>query len=140
VHYAGGGPALQGMIDGQAQVMFEPMSASIGPILSGKLRALAVTTATRSGALPDIPTMGGFVPGYEASAMTGIGAPVNTPVEIIERLNREINAAFADPTMKVRLLDTGGAVLPGSPADFGRLMAEETGKWAKVIKAYSPKP
>jgi tripartite-type tricarboxylate transporter receptor subunit TctC len=140
VHYAGGGPALQGMIEGQAQIMFEPMSASIEPIRSGKLRALAVTTATRSEALPGIPAVGDFVPGYEASAVTGIGAPANTPLEIIDRLNREINAAFTDPAMKARLLDTGGAVLPGSPADFGQLMAEETEKWAKVIKVYSPKP
>jgi tripartite-type tricarboxylate transporter receptor subunit TctC len=140
VHYAGGGPALQGMIEGQAQIMFEPMSASIEPIRSGKLRALAVTTATRSDVLPDIPTMGDFVPDYEASAVTGIGAPANTPVEIIDRLNREINAAFTDPAMKARLLDTGGTVLPGSPVDFGQLMTEETEKWAKVIKVYSAKP
>jgi tripartite-type tricarboxylate transporter receptor subunit TctC len=140
VQYAGGGPALKGMIEGQAQIMFEPISASIEPIRSGKLRALAVTTATLSEALPDIPALGDFIPGYEASAVTGIGAPANTPAEIIDRLNREINAAFTDPAMKARLLDTGGAVLPGSPADFGRLMAEETEKWAKVIRAYSPKP
>jgi tripartite-type tricarboxylate transporter receptor subunit TctC len=140
VHYAGGGPALQGMIEGQAQIMFEPMSASIAPVRSGKLRALAVTTAMRSEVLPDIPAISDFVPGYEASAVTGIGAPANTPVEIIDRLNREINAAFADPAMKARLLDTGGAILPGSPADFGQLMTEETGKWAKVIKISSRKP
>ena len=140
VHYAGGGPALKGMIEGQAQVMFEPMSASIGPIRSGKLRALAITTAKRSEALPDVPTLGEFVPGYEASAVTGIGAPANTPPEIIGRLNREINAAFTDATMKAHLLDTGGVVLPGSPAEFGRLMVEETEKWAKVIKASRPKP
>jgi tripartite-type tricarboxylate transporter receptor subunit TctC len=140
VHYAGGGPALKATIEGQAQIMFEPMSASIEPIRSGKLRALAVTTATRSEALPDIPAMGEFVAGFEASAVTGIGAPASTPAEIIDRLNREINAAFSDPAMRARLLDTGGAVLPGSPADFGRLMAEETGKWASVIKASSPRP
>ena len=140
VHYAGGGPALKEMIEGHAQIMFEPVSASIEPVRSGKLRALAVTTATRSEALPDIPALSDFIPGYEASAVTGIGAPANTPAEIIDRLNREINAAFTDPAMKARLLDTGGAVLPGTPADFGRLMAEETGKWARVIKAYSPKP
>jgi tripartite-type tricarboxylate transporter receptor subunit TctC len=140
VHYAGGGPALRGMIDGEAQIMFEPMSASIAPVRSGKLRALAVTTATRAEALPDIPAMGDFVPGFEASAVTGIGAPANTPVEIIDRLNREINAAFKDPAMKARLLDTGGAALPGSPADFGQVMTEETAKWAKVIKVYSAKP
>jgi tripartite-type tricarboxylate transporter receptor subunit TctC len=140
VHYAGGGPALKGMIEGQAQVMFEPMSASIGPVRSGKLRALAVTTAKRSEALPDIPALGESVPGYEASAVTGIGAPANTPADIVDRLNKEINAAFTDPAMKVRLLDTGGTALPGSPADFGRLMAGETEKWAKVIKASSAKP
>jgi tripartite-type tricarboxylate transporter receptor subunit TctC len=94
-----------------------------------------VTTATRSQALPDIPAMADAVPGYEASAVTGIGAPANTPAEIVERLNQVINAAFADPRMKARLADTGGAVLPGSPADFGKLLAEETEKWAKVIKS-----
>jgi tripartite-type tricarboxylate transporter receptor subunit TctC len=120
--------------------MFEPMSASIAPIRSGKLRALAVTTTLRSDVLPDIPAIGDFVPGYEASAVTGIGAPANTPVEIIDRLNREINAAFTDPEMKARLLDTGGAVLPGSPADFAQLMSAETAKWAKVIKVSSRKP
>jgi tripartite-type tricarboxylate transporter receptor subunit TctC len=116
------------------------MSASIEAVRSGKLRALAVTTAMRSDVLPDIPTLGDFVPGYEASAVTGLGAPANTPVKIIDRLNKEINAAFADPAMRARLLDTGGAVLPGSPADFGQLMTAETEKWAKVIKVYSPKP
>ena len=140
VHYAGGGPALKGMIAGEAQIMFEPMSASIAPIRSGQLRALAVTTAMRSEVLPDIPAISDFVPGYAASAVTGIGAPANTPAEIIDRLNREINAAFTDPAMKALLLDTGGTVLPGSPADFGQLMSEETGKWAKVIKVYSRKP
>jgi tripartite-type tricarboxylate transporter receptor subunit TctC len=139
VHYAGGGPALKDMIAGQVQMMFEPMSASIDPVRSGKLRALAVTTATRSDALAGVPSLGDFVPGYEASAVTGIGAPANTPVEIIDRLNREINSAFADPAMKARLADTGGAVLAGTPADFGRLMAEETAKWAKVIKASGAK-
>ena len=134
VHFAGGGPALKGLIEGQAQMMFEPMSASIAPIRAGTLRALAVTTATRSAVLPEIATMGDFVPGYEASAATGIGVPANTPAEIIDRLNREINAAFADPTMKARLVDPGGTVLAGSPFDFGRLMAEETEKWAKLIK------
>ena len=111
------------------------MSASIEPIRSGRLRALAVTTATRSDALPDIPALGEAVPGYEASAVTSIAAPVNTPADLIERLNKEINAAFTDLTMKARLLETGGTALPGSPADFGRLMAGETAKWAKVIKA-----
>ena len=140
VHYAGGGPALKAMIAGEAQVMFEPMSASIEPVRSGKLRALAVTTAARSPALPDVPPMNEFVAGYEASALTGIGAPRNTPAEIVERLNREINAAFVDVAMKARLADTGGVVLPGTPADFAKLFAEETDKWAKVVKSSGTKP
>ena len=139
VQYGGGGPALKGMIAGNAQMMFEPMSAAIGPIRAGKLRALAVTTAARSQALPEVPALAESVPGYEASAVTGIGVPANTPADIIERLNKEINAAFADPAMQARLADTGGSVLPGSPAEFGRLMVEETAKWAKVIKASGAK-
>jgi tripartite-type tricarboxylate transporter receptor subunit TctC len=135
VHYAGGGPALKAMIEGQAEMMFEPMSAAIEPIRSGKLRPLGVTTAARAQALPEVATVGESVPGYEASAVTGIGVPRNTPAEIIGRLNQAINAAFADATMKARLADTGGAVLPGSPADFGKLLVEETEKWAKVIKS-----
>jgi tripartite-type tricarboxylate transporter receptor subunit TctC len=134
VHYAGGGPALKAMIEGQAEVMFEPMSAAIEPIRTGKLRALAVTTATRSDALPEIPVLADVVAGYEASAATGIGAPRNTPPDVIGRLNREINAAFADPGMKARLVGTGGTLLAGTPEEFGRLLAEETEKWAKVIK------
>jgi tripartite-type tricarboxylate transporter receptor subunit TctC len=140
VHYAGGGPALKEMIGGQAQVMFEPMSAAIEPIRTGKLRPLAVTTATRSQALPDVPALGDSVPGYEASAVTGVGVPKGTPAGIVEALNKEINAAFADPKMKARLADTGVVVLPGSPADFGRLIAEETEKWAKVVKFSGAKP
>jgi tripartite-type tricarboxylate transporter receptor subunit TctC len=139
VHYAGGGPALKAMIDGQAQMMFEPMSASIEPIRSGKLRPLAVTTAARSAALPDVPPLGNFVPGYEASAATGIGVPKATPADVIEALNTAINAAFTDAKMQPRLADTGGSVLPGSPAEFGRLLAEETEKWAKVVKASGTK-
>ena len=135
VHFAGGGPALKAMIEGQAQMMFEPMSASIEPVRSGKLRALAVTTATRSQALPHIPILADAVPGYEASAVTGVGVPRNTPTEIIDTLNNAINAAFADPKMKARLADTGGEALAGSPAEFGKLLAEETEKWAKVVKA-----
>jgi tripartite-type tricarboxylate transporter receptor subunit TctC len=138
--YAGGGPALKGLMEGQAHMMFEPMSASIAPIKSGKLRPLAVTTATRSVALSEIPSLGDFVPGYEASAVTGIGVPANTSGEIVSRLNDEINAAFADPTMTARLGDTGGTTLAGSPADFGRIMAAETEKWAKVILAANIKP
>jgi tripartite-type tricarboxylate transporter receptor subunit TctC len=121
-------------------MMFEPVSASIVPIRAGKLRPLAVTAATRSAVLPEIPSLGDFVPGYEASAVTGIGVPANTSGDIIDRLNGEINAAFADPTMKARLGDTGGTTLAGSPADFGRIMAAETEKWAKVILAANIKP
>jgi tripartite-type tricarboxylate transporter receptor subunit TctC len=132
--YAGGGPALKDMIGGQVQMMFEPMSASIEPIRTGQLRPLAVTTTTRSAALPDVPTMGEFVPGYEASAVTGIGVPKDTPAGIVNRLNAEINAAFAHPAMKARFAATGGTVLPGSPADFGQLIAAETEKWAQVVK------
>jgi tripartite-type tricarboxylate transporter receptor subunit TctC len=140
VHYAGGGPALRAMIDGQAQVMFEPMSAAIAPIRSGQLRALAVTTTTRSPALPDVPPMADAVPGYEASAVTGIGAPRSTPADIITTLNAAINAAFADSVMRARLADTGGGALAGSPAEFGKLLAEETEKWAKVVKFSGAKP
>ena len=128
VHYAGGGPALKAMIDGQAQVMFEPMSAAIEPIRSGKLRPLAVTTTTRAAALPDVPALADAVPGYEASAVTGIGVPSRTPADIIATLNTAINAAFADPMMKARLADTGGAMLAGSPAEFGRLLADGNGE------------
>ena len=132
---AAAAPALTDLLGGQVQVMFATMPSSIEHIRAGKLRALAVTTATRSEALPDVPTVGEFVPGYEASAWFGIGAPRNTPAEIIDKLNKEINAGLADPKMKARLADLGGTVLPGSPADFGKLIAEETEKWAKVIRA-----
>jgi tripartite-type tricarboxylate transporter receptor subunit TctC len=134
VHYAGGGPALKELAAGNAQMMFEPMSAAIGPVRAGKLRALAVSTAARSAALPDIPTVADTVPGYEASAATGIGAPRGTPAEIVDRLNREINAAFADPVMKARLADTGGMPLPGMPAEFATVLADETEKWGKVVR------
>ncbi len=134
VHYAGGGPALKALAAGNAQMMFEPMSAAISPVRSGALRALAVTTAARSPALPDIPTVGDSVPGYEASAVTGIGAPRGTPANIVERLNAAINAAFADAAMRARLADTGGEPLPGTPAEFGRLLAAETDKWGKVVR------
>jgi tripartite-type tricarboxylate transporter receptor subunit TctC len=133
--FAGGGPALKAMIDGKAQVMFEPMSASIAPVRSGKLRAIAVTTTARSPALPDVPALGDTVPGYDASAVTGIGVPAATPRPIIDRLNKEMNAAFADPAMIKRFADAGGTPLPGTPEDFGRLLAAETAKWAKVIKS-----
>jgi tripartite-type tricarboxylate transporter receptor subunit TctC len=128
-----GGP-LSDLIGGQVQLYFGPMPASIEHIRAGTLRALAVTTTTRSGALPDVPTMGDFVPGHEASSWYGIGAPKNTPPEIIDKLNREINAALADPKMKARLIDLGATVFGGSPAEFGKFIADETKKWAKVVK------
>jgi tripartite-type tricarboxylate transporter receptor subunit TctC len=135
VPYRGAAPALADLIGGQVQVMFDTMQSSIEYIRAGKLRALAVTTATRSAALPDIPTVGDYLPGYEASSFHGIGAPKNTPTEIIDKLNREINSVLADPRMTARLTDLGGTALVGSPADFGNLFAEETEKWAKVIRA-----
>ena len=134
VPYRGSGPALVDLLAGQVQVSFPSMTSSIGYIRAGTLRALAVTTAERSDALQDIPTVGEFVPGYEASAWSGIGAPRNTPVEVIDKLNKEINAGLADPKIKARLADLGNAPLALSPADFGKLIAEETKKWAKVVK------
>jgi tripartite-type tricarboxylate transporter receptor subunit TctC len=122
------------LLAGQVQVFFPPMVVPVGQIRAGKLRALAVTTATRSEALPDIPTVGEFVPGYEASVWFGLGAPNGTPAEIIDKLNQEISAALADPKIKGRLAESGGKALAGSPADFGKLVAEETEKWAKVVK------
>ena len=122
------------------QVAFVNVAPSIEYIRTDKLRALAVTSATRSDALPDIPTIGEFVPGYEASTVFGLGAPKNTPTEIIERLNKEINAALADPKLKARLADLDGTALALSPTNFGRLMAEETDKWGKVIRAAHIKP
>ena len=134
VPYRGAAPALIDLLGGQVQVLFDVMTSSIEYIRAGRLRALAVTTATRSEALPDIPTVGEFVPGYEASAWYGLGVPKNTPAGIVARLNQEINLGLADPKMKARLAEMGGTVLPGSPADFGKLLADETEKWAKVIK------
>jgi len=138
--YRGGGPALTDLLSGQVQVMFATMPSSIEYIRAGKLRALAVATATRSEALPDVPTVGEFVPGYEASSWSGVGAPRATPAEIVDKLNKEINAGLADPKMKARLADLGGTVLPGPPSDFGKLIAEETEKWAKVVKFAGIKP
>jgi len=135
VPYRGDVPAITDLLGGQAQVYFGTLSGSIEYIRSGKLRALAVTTAARSEMLPDVPTVGEFVPGYEASTWSGVGAPKSTPPEIIDKLNVEINAALADPKMKARLADLGGTVLAGSPADFGKFIAEETEKWGKVIRA-----
>jgi tripartite-type tricarboxylate transporter receptor subunit TctC len=140
VPYRGAPQALTDLLAGQVQVSFDPLPASIEFIKSGRLGALGVTTATRSEALPDVPTVGEFVPGYEASGWNGIGAPKNTPVEIIQRLNREINAGLADPGMRAKLAALGGMVLAGSPADFGKLIAEETDKWAKVVKFAGIKP
>jgi tripartite-type tricarboxylate transporter receptor subunit TctC len=140
VHYRGSGPALPDLLAGQVQAMFDPIASSIGHIRAGRLRPLAVTTATRLEVLPDIPTVGEFVPGYEASGWYGIGAVRNTPAEIVDRLNGEVNAALADPRMKARFADLGVAVLPGSPADFGKLLADETEKWAKVIRTANIKP
>jgi tripartite-type tricarboxylate transporter receptor subunit TctC len=135
VHYAGGGPALNAIIGGEAQMMFEPMSASIVPVRAGKLRALAVTTTTPSSALPGVPPMTESVPGYDASAATGIAVPKGTPAEIVELLNKTIQLAFADPGFQAKVAETGGAPLPGSVADFAKLMAGETEKWGKVAKA-----
>ena len=140
VPYRGGGPALTDLIAGQVQVMFVSTIASIGYIKAGRLRTLAVTTATRWNGLPDIPTVGEFVPGYEASYWAGIGAPKATPAEIVEKLNKEINAGLADPKIKARLAELGSTALAGSPADFGRLIAAETEKWGKVIKFANIKP
>jgi tripartite-type tricarboxylate transporter receptor subunit TctC len=140
VPYRGGGPALMDLIAGQVQVYFATLPASIEYVRDGRLRALAVTAAARSEALPDLPTVAEFVPGYEASTWYGIGAPRNTPSEIIGKLNEEINAGFSDPKLKARLADLGGTVLPGSPADFGQLIADETEKWGKVIRAANIKP
>jgi tripartite-type tricarboxylate transporter receptor subunit TctC len=140
VPYRGGAPALTDMISGQVQVMFDNVPTSIEFIRAGKLRPLAVTTAARSDVLPDLPTVADFVPGYEASAWYGVGAPKGTPDEIIDRLNKEINAILADPKTKARLAELGATVLAGSPADFGKLVAEETEKWGKVVKFSGAKP
>jgi tripartite-type tricarboxylate transporter receptor subunit TctC len=134
VPYRGSGPAFTDLLGGQVQVYFPGTVSSIEYIRAGRLRALAVTTATRSDALPDVPTVGEFVPGYEASNWFGLGAPKATPVEIVDKLNKEINAGLADPKIKARLADLGGTPLVGAPADFGKLIADETEKWGKVVK------
>jgi tripartite-type tricarboxylate transporter receptor subunit TctC len=135
VPYRGAAPALTDLISGQVQLMFDNMPSSIEHIRAGKLRALAVTTAVRSPALPDVPTVAETVPGYEASAWFGMGAPKGTPPEIINKLNSAINAALADPNIQARLADLGGAVMAGTPADFGKVIADETDKWSKVVNA-----
>src|SRR5256714_1085353 len=140
VPYRGAPQAVTDLLSGHVQVSFDPLPAAIEFIKSGKLRALAVTTAARSEALPDIPTVGEFVPGYEASGWNGIVAPKNTPIEIIRKLNTEINAGLADPGMRAKFAELGGMVLAGSPADFGKLIADETEKWGKVIKFAGIKP
>jgi tripartite-type tricarboxylate transporter receptor subunit TctC len=134
VPYRGTAPALTDLLGGQVHVIFDNMASSIEHIRAGKLRPLAVTTKTRSAALPDVPTVADFVPGFEASTWSGLGAPKGTPREIIARLNREINEALADPKMRARLADLGATALAGSPSDFGKLIADETEKWAKVVK------
>ena len=140
VPYRGAGPAIADLVAGHAQVMFDNLPSSIGHIRSGSLRALALTTAMRSEALPGVPTIAEFVPGYEASAFFGVSAPKAIPPAIVKRLNDAINAVLADPKIKARIADLGGTALPGSPADFGKLVADETEKWAKVVKFSGAKP
>jgi len=140
IPYRGSGPMLTGLLGGQVQLAFDTIFSSIEHIRSGRLRALGISTAVRSEVLPDIPTVAEFLPGYEASTWFGIGAPKNTSPAIIDKLNREINAGLADPKMKARIADLGGTVLAGSPADFGKLIAGDTEKWGKVIRAANIKP
>jgi len=140
VPYRGGGPAITDLLGGQVQAYFPTTPPSIEYIRTGKLRALAVTTAIRSEALPDVPTMAEFLPGYQADGWQGIGAPKSTPIGIVEMLNKEINAALADPKNKSRLADLGSAAMPMTPAEFGKLIGDETEKWAKIIRAANIKP
>ncbi|HEY4405773.1 MAG TPA: tripartite tricarboxylate transporter substrate binding protein [Xanthobacteraceae bacterium] len=140
VPYRGGGPALVDLLGGQVQMMFGVITSSMEYIKAGKLRPLAVSTAMRAAALPDLPTVGDFLPGYEASDWYGICAPRGTSAEIIGKLNAEINAGLADPKLKARFADLGGTTLPGSPAEFGKLIADETEKWGKVVRAAHMKP
>ncbi len=135
IPYRGGGAVVSDLLGGQVQVLFGSTSLTVEQVRAGKLRALAVTGATRWEGLPDIPTVADFVSGYEATSLFGLGAPKQTPAAIIERLNREINAALDDPNLKTRLVDLGGTLLAGSPADFGKLMSDDTEKWGKVIRA-----
>jgi tripartite-type tricarboxylate transporter receptor subunit TctC len=134
VHYRGSGPALPDLMSGRLQVMFDPVASSIGFIRAGKLRPLGITTATRMEVLPDVPPIGDFVPGYVATGWNGIGAPVNTPPEIIATLNKEVNAALIDPTFKARLTDLGVEPFANSPAEFSKFIADYTEKWGKVIR------
>ena len=140
VPYRGIAPALTDLLAGRVQLLFVNLAPAIGYIRAGKLRALAITTATRAEALPGIPPVGEYVPGYEASSIFGLGAPRNTPIEIIDKLNKEIDAALADPTFKARLVSLDATVLGGTPADFGKLIAEETEKWGRVIRFAHIKP
>jgi tripartite-type tricarboxylate transporter receptor subunit TctC len=140
VPYRGGGPALNDLLGGQVQVIFISVPSSIAHIRAGRLRALAVTASTRSDALPEVPTVGDFVPGYEASTWYGVGAPKATPAEIVEKLNKEINGGLADRKLNPRLAELGGTAMIGSPVDFGKFIAEEIEKWAKVIKVAGIKP
>ena len=134
VPYRGGAPALTDLLGGQVQVLFDPVASSTEYIKAGKLRALGVTSATRLDPFPDIPTVSDTVPGFEASAFSGVGAPTNTPGNIVDKLNKEISVALTDPKIGARLAELGGTVLLGSPTDFGKLIADETAKWAKVIR------
>src|SRR5262249_8100803 len=140
VPYRSAGLALTDLLAGQVQVGFPSLPSAIGYVRAGTLRALAVTTAMRSPALPDIPTVGDFVPGYEASSWHGVGVPKDTPAEIVEKLNREINAVLTDPKLKARLADLGGVPMPMTAPEFGKFIADETEKWAKVIKFAGIKP
>jgi tripartite-type tricarboxylate transporter receptor subunit TctC len=140
VPYRGGGPAITDLIGGQVQVLFDNLPSSIEYIRAGKLRALGVTTTSRSPALPDVPSVSETVPGYEASAWFGIGVPKGTPAEVVDKLNKAVNAGLTDPAIRARLADMGGTPLVGSPADFGKIVAEETEKWAKVVKFSGAKP
>jgi tripartite-type tricarboxylate transporter receptor subunit TctC len=140
VPYRGQGPALGDLLGGQVQVMFATTPGTTDYVRTGRLKGLAVTTASRAEVLPELPTIGEFLPGYEASQWYGVGAPKNTPAEIVDKLNKEINTALADPKMKARFAEIGGEVLPGSPADFGKFIAEETEKWEKVVKFAGLKP
>jgi len=140
VAYRGGGPALIDLIAGQTQVMFEPTIATVEYVKAAKLRALAVTSAKRSDLLPDVPTVGEFVAGYEASQWYGIGAPKGTPADVIAKLNSEINAALVDPKLKARFADLGGELMPMTPAELGKLIADETEKWGKVVRSANLRP
>ena len=134
VPYRGAGPAVIDLVAGQVQMMIDPIASSIAHVKAGRLRALAVSSAARWDMLPDIPAVAEFVPGYEAIGLAGVMAPGNTPVEIVEKLNREINAGLENPAMKARFAELGVLVLPGSPDDFGKLFAQEIEKWGKVVK------